>query len=771
MPATPTFTRRLALQVGGAGSLAAIAALVSGGPAHASETPSITRAPLGPTITDLGPAVSQFGLMSAVLVGDTVYIGSRNIVPTAVVAFHLPTRTITATTSVSTGHSIQAMAADPTGRYLYFGVLQKSGGPQPNLYRWDLATPDVPAAAIGAIGDRDVRDLAVAPDGVLFAVGGGGPAVAPALWQFDPAVGVVTSLGVPDPASTLARAVTATASAVFVGGGTTFGGGGSATRSSLIAYDRAAATFTQVAPAEFSADPSIRDLAIVGDRLVATTAASTEASKLALMDLADLSSYAVATSVGKTAKNLTSDGGTVFFANETEILTYSTTANTIERLDLGTLDLGEVWGVDARGGRLYVVSAYGFVADIDVASRTWSTTDLGEAGAPVSAQACMGIAVGAGFAYVGGNGVIARHSLSTGEVVNLRAKGEAKDADVVDGVLYTGQYNSQGIWSYDPSTGDDAKQAAKFASEQNRPLDTTWDAVNGLLLVGVQSDTEGGGSFWTYDPVTGASTSVIDPIDDIQLVRAIATADGIAYLGGDNAQKTGPRGTVVAWDPVAGAELWRIETAQANGIAALAVRGRHVYCLTIKGTLVVIDRAQRTIVHTADHAALCPGFAAMVTRHGVVYAVSDTNLFRFDPKTFAVTVVVPAINGAWYSGSHLNLDEEGRIYTLRARNLVQIEDAPLRVEVQTATRTIGGRVVVSVRARNGEDVPLTITFDSAYGSKSFAAIAPGGNATHAFTTRSRSIDAGAVTVRAEAGIADAPVLATLRAPYDAATAN
>jgi hypothetical protein len=92
----------------------------------------------------------------------------------------------------------------------------------------------------------------------------------------------------------------------------------------------------------------------------------------------------------------------------------------------------------------------------------------------------------------------------------------------------------------------------------------------------------------------------------------------------------------------------------------------------------VIDRAQRTIVHTADHRALCPGFAAMVERQGVVYAVSDTTLFRFDPKTFAVTVVVPEIDGAWYSGSHLNVDEEGLIYTLRGRNLVQIDDRPHR---------------------------------------------------------------------------------------------
>ena len=185
----------------------------------------------------------QFALMSAVLVGDVLYIGTRNVLPCRVVAYHVPTRKVIGRADLTTGYSIQALAADPTGRYLYAGVLQKSGGSQPNLHRWDLSALDQPAVPIGRIGDRDVRDLAVAPDGVLFAVGGGSP-TAPALWQFDPATNLVSNLGVPDPASTLARAVAATSSTVFFGAGSTLGGGGSASRASLFAFDRSAGGFT-----------------------------------------------------------------------------------------------------------------------------------------------------------------------------------------------------------------------------------------------------------------------------------------------------------------------------------------------------------------------------------------------------------------------------------------------------------------------------------------------------------------------------------------------
>jgi outer membrane protein assembly factor BamB len=162
-------------------------------------------------------------------------------------------------------------------------------------------------------------------------------------------------------------------------------------------------------------------------------------------------------------------------------------------------------------------------------------------------------------------------------------------------------------------------------------------------------------------------------------VRAVATRDGVAYLGGDNPTTQGPRGTLVAFDPVAGRELWRIglPASLTTGTAALAVHGRHLYGLTRKGGFFVVDLTIRRVIHTADHRALCPGFAAMVTSQGIVYGVSDTTLFRFDPKTFAVSTVVPQINGAWYSGPHVNADNYGRLYTMRGHNLVRIEDRPV----------------------------------------------------------------------------------------------
>ncbi|MCZ9880241.1 outer membrane protein assembly factor BamB family protein [Arthrobacter sp. B2a2-09] len=664
--------RRAILQAGGAAGLAGALGLSPTGPAEAAELSAQRGGHSATEILDLGPAVVQFSLMSSVLVGDTVYIGSRNLDPVRIVAFHVPTRKVIAQTELATGYSIQALAADSTGRYLYAGVLQDAVGTLPNLYRWDLTTLSAPATPIGRIGDRDVRDLSVAPNGRLYAVGGGS-ATKPALWEFNPSTGQVGNLGIPDPGVTLARAVAATDTTVFFGAGSTLGGGGSAGRACLYAYNRATQTFTLVTPSEMLADPSIRELAIFGDKLLVSSAASTQPSKVALMRLDNLASYSVATSIGKTAKNFTSIGEQVYFANESGLCVYSVASNSISQLTLNGPSLGEIWGVDAVNNKILATSGYGFVAEIDPGTGSMAATDLGEAGASATPQTVMGLAAGAGFVHAGGNGVIARHSLAAGQTVNLQAPGEAKDAVMVDGVLFTGQYSSQGIWTYDPRSGQPIHQAASFPAAQNRPLDVCWDEDNKLVLLAAQSDTEGGGSFWTYDPRTGAKQYFINPIDNRQLLRAVATRDGVAYLGGGLPTLDGP-GTIVAFDPVAGKELWRIEPQMGAGISALAVQGRNLYGLTRKGGIFIIDIPKRKLVHQADISSLSYGFGALVANRGVIYGVSDTTVFRIDPKTFAVSVVVADINGGWYSGPHIAADEDGLLYTLRGPNLVRIDD-------------------------------------------------------------------------------------------------
>ncbi|MFD4422372.1 family 20 glycosylhydrolase [Agromyces sp. NPDC058484] len=93
----------------------------------------------------------------------------------------------------------------------------------------------------------------------------------------------------------------------------------------------------------------------------------------------------------------------------------------------------------------------------------------------------------------------------------------------------------------------------------------------------------------------------------------------------------------------------------------------------------------------------------------------------------------------------------------------------LDVSAVASTRCIAGKVFVSAKATNNEDVPVALTIESAYGTKSFASVAPGKNAVHAFTTRAASVPAGSVTARATATVDGVPVTVSVDAPYEAAS--
>ncbi|QJW38724.1 LamG-like jellyroll fold domain-containing protein [Cellulosimicrobium protaetiae] len=80
-------------------------------------------------------------------------------------------------------------------------------------------------------------------------------------------------------------------------------------------------------------------------------------------------------------------------------------------------------------------------------------------------------------------------------------------------------------------------------------------------------------------------------------------------------------------------------------------------------------------------------------------------------------------------------------------------DVPLQVEV--APRCLAGKAYVAVRATNTGDVPVSITLDTAYGSRTVASVAAGGNAYQSFAVRAASVDPGTVTVTGAAGAGEA----------------
>ena len=93
--------------------------------------------------------------------------------------------------------------------------------------------------------------------------------------------------------------------------------------------------------------------------------------------------------------------------------------------------------------------------------------------------------------------------------------------------------------------------------------------------------------------------------------------------------------------------------------------------------------------------------------------------------------------------------------------------ASLDVSVVAGSRCVAGKALLTVQATNNESVPVSVVLDSAFGSKTFASVAAGKNAAHAFTTRVASLSAGSVSVTASATVDGEPVEVVINAPYEA----
>lgn len=670
LPASP-LSRRQLLQFGALGGLTFAAA--ASAPAFASGASFSTAAGPAVTVTDLGPAVTAFTHAAATLVGDTVYIASRNIDPFRIVGYHIPTGKVTSVTH-GPGISTQLLVPDAEGRYLYAAIRQYNTAPGPGLIRLDLGAPGAPKQDLHDIPALDPYALAVAPDGVVFF---GGREMSsdlrPRLRRYDTATGVLDVAGIPDPKATMIRALAASENEVYIGTGSVLNALPTSSKAGLWVMDRATGSIRSILPPEFAAGVEVRDLIIVDENTICATGITPQGAALAFIDRTDPAQYTLMRlGRGGSAKNLTR-AGDKFYTLLGGLNELDRTTGAVRSLTPQGIDLGELWGLFVREGKLWTVSAFGLAVEIDIATGAHQVHDIIAAGAPADAQLAMSVAAGGGVVYVGGTNAVSRREIATGTVTRLFAGSEAKDIDIVNGVAYFGQYSNVGVVRHDPARdGQWPTIVEKFPAGQNRPHQVIWDDVNHRLLLGLQSDTLGGGSLLVYDPVTDTMTSAINPIDARQMVRSVATHEGVAYLGGD---VTGGRGVVVAWDPMTHTELWRTDPLEdAAGVTGLVVRGPHLYVLGYRGELVVLDLLTRAVVHRSRHRDVVPDYGTLLVNRGMVYGTSKAAFFRFDPKTFARTELA-TLNGQWYGIPRSAVDEDNNFYAIRDRHLVQIRVA------------------------------------------------------------------------------------------------
>jgi hypothetical protein len=127
------------------------------------------------------------------------------------------------------------------------------------------------------------------------------------------------------------------------------------------------------------------------------------------------------------------------------------------------------------------------------------------------------------------------------------------------------------------------------------------------------------------------------------------------------------------------------------------------------------------------------------------YGTSTTafNTVTFDPVTTPrVRATIQANgNGTTYSAVAIT---EWRVFA----DDPGTDPAAVPVTVTAQPRCLAGKAYVAAQARNDHGAPVDIALATAFGERSFVDVAPGANAYQSFATRSASVPAGSVTVRA-----------------------
>jgi hypothetical protein len=428
--------------------------------------------------------------MKGLLVGDTFFVGSRNLTPTRALGYHVPTRKVVCTKAFGPGWTVQALAQHG-GSVVYAGLVGAADG-EPNIWKWDLTTNEV--TPLATIDGLFVRALATAPDGMLYAVG---KEDRPGIHVIDPRTGAHRVLAVPDPKAVQALCLSVTDRYVFFGAGSNLAGGGDASSASVFVVNRRTGECRSILPPELAADPATRDLAVIGKQLYVGTVGAAENGWFAVFSLADYTMKFSVRTQAKWCANFIKIGGKVYFNGgglcRYDIATskYVTLPNTdsVEGGGLGHLD-GTI--VTANADRQAMIH-------YQIATRKVTSVDLVDAGATPDPQLGMSVAADTQRVYVGGTGSVDLHRLANASVRKVWIPGECKEMVLVDGMLIAGVYSSRGIWAYDPRGKLPPTQLISLPQEQNRPRALVWDAFLALLLVGLQSDTLGGGALAVCD--------------------------------------------------------------------------------------------------------------------------------------------------------------------------------------------------------------------------------------------------------------------------------
>lgn len=626
----------------------------------------------GPKVLDLGPASLVTSTMVAERVGDRIYAASNGLTPVLVGAYDPAKHRVTRTYKLPTGTGAWAMAR--VGTDLYVGVY----GPA-HLYKIDTVRGTV--RKVAEFGSW-IWSLTAAPDGKLFA----GTYPRGEVWRYDPKTGESANLGQVVPGQQYVRSIAATRTTIYAGVGTD---------AHLVAIDRSTGRKTNLLPPTYSDRTFVATLSLSGDGRTLATSLTPKGTLLLFRLGADGLASGAPVEVqapGETfssAVQVSANGDIYFGARPTGNL-YRYRPATSELTNLGAPYPGATFyrifpGSTADPDDQSVIRAEveTGVVEYDPASRTFTTTDLAEAGLVPGPELPMAIAATGSKVLVSGKHGMQVHDVTTGASHRVPMPGEAKAitpvGDPKDLTVYLSAYTQARVLRWNVhSTAPDL--LGLIGHQQTRPTDAWYEPRHDALLVGTEPDYGQMNGALTVRELDSGRMKTYRGLIPEQTVRSVVSDGDVAYLGGATRNGLGTRATadramLVAFDLRTREVLWRAEPPPGvTSLTDLAVFRGLVYAVTDGGSLVVFDpRRQKVISFTRPGA----NRGTLVEAGGRLYATDGDRVYRIDPRDSGaprITTIADGLRAQWYGASPLLAPcPDGRcVYALKARNLVRI---------------------------------------------------------------------------------------------------
>ena len=537
----------------------------------------------GATARSLGVASEAFPVVGAQLVGGKMYLVSRNLTPSRMVAFDLAARRVAAGDEIRIPNGVGAWGMTSAGsRSLYFGQFGAPG--RGNLYRVDPGRRPLAPTAVAALDALYIWDLDAAPNGVVYGVASrenGSNFV----FDYNPTTNrasVLPAIGQGD----VVRSVAASDDFVYHGGATPTPGSITPRGAILRATNRRTGATVRLFHTQINNDSTVYTLRRTGSLLAAGTAGA-PGQRAALAVLNVRTNVARVLRAGSAADRGTNraelidaiaiSGNTVYFTARPSGTLYRYDFATNTSRSLGTpAARSETRGLFMQGNLLVGASAEGSVWTYDTRSARRARYDLLRSNVRGSGELAQSVVSDGSRVYVGGNFGVQARSLLTNASYRFFVPGEAKDMAFAEGNLYMAMYPVGEIWSHRPGTTR-AQPVVQLPAGQHRPTVIRHAPDRRALFVGVAVDSGGGGPH-RWDLATRRLASRINPFArsggssaaDRQSVTSLAYDNGVVYVGGGHA----PAPRIVAYDAATLTERWRLDnpTPEAGGIIGMVVR-------------------------------------------------------------------------------------------------------------------------------------------------------------------------------------------------------